>query len=42
MVPDAPGIFLSQKHGNDAIRDPEFKTPFLAAAEKPRAWSAPG
>lgn len=34
MVPDAPGIFLSQKHGNDAIRDPEFKTPFLAAAEK--------
>ncbi len=33
MVPDAPGIFLSQKHGNDAIRDPEFKTPFLAAAE---------
>ena len=34
MVPDAPGIFLNQKHGNDAIRDPEFKTPFLAAAEK--------
>ena len=34
MVPDAPGIFLSQKHGNDAIRDPEFKTPFLSAAEK--------
>lgn len=33
MVPDAPGIFLSQKHGNDAIRDPEFKTPFLSAAE---------
>ncbi|MDE0385462.1 MAG: TRAP transporter substrate-binding protein [Defluviicoccus sp.] len=33
MVPDAPGIFLNQKHGNDAIRDPEFKTPFLAAAE---------
>ena len=34
MVPDAPGIFLSQKHGNDAIRDPEFKIPFLSAAEK--------
>ncbi len=34
MVPDAPGIFLSQKHGNDALRDPEFKTPFLTAAEK--------
>ena len=33
MVPDAPGIFVSQKHGNDAIRDPEFKTPFLSAAE---------
>ena len=33
MVPDAPGIFLNQKHGNDAIRDPEFKKPFLAAAE---------
>lgn len=33
MVPDAPGIFLNQKHGNDAIRDPEFKKPFLSAAE---------
>ena len=25
MVPDAPGIFLNQKHGNDAIRDPRVQ-----------------
>ena len=34
MVPDAPGLFLSQEHGHKTLTDPEFHDTFLGLAEK--------
>ena len=34
MVPDAPGLFLSQEHGHNTLTDPEFHDTFLGLAEK--------